>query len=175
MAWYEKPAKFVDKILPYLILVLLIIVVIDIFFQPIAIKYTVAILVIDVIIVAFFVADLVFKYLRVRNIPRFLRLYWLDILAVLPFFLLLRLFEELLLITEQSALTLRNLFHAGVILEEEAAVQEAAQAAELLSKEGRIALLLERFAPLRRMPRLLKALSFYEHPSQKKTKYQKKN
>ena len=98
----------------------------------------------------------------------FLKLYWLDILAVFPFFLVLRLFEEVLLLSERSALTLRNLFHAGLILEEEAQI---ARTAEVVAKEGRVVAFARFTRPLRRLPRFFKAISFYEHPGQKKTAY----
>lgn len=166
---YNKAAEFVDKSIPYLILVLVAIVVVDVFFKEFAHQYQVTILAIDVLIVGFFVVDLVFKYQRVRDIRNFLKLYWLDILAIFPFFLILRLFEEVLLLTEKSSLTLRNLFHAGLVLEEGAA--EAARTSEILVKEGRLATFQRFFKPFRRMPRFFKAMSFYEHPNQGKTLY----
>lgn len=179
-SFYEKVERFVDKAIPYLIVLLLGILILDIFYKETAAKYHAPILIVDFTILAFFAVDLIFKYLRVHNIPRFLRLYWLDILAVFPFFLLLRLFEEVLLISERSAITLRNLFHIGLVFEEEAAVvargaEEAAKTAEVLAKEGRLVALSEKLAFLRRVPRMFKAISFFEHPNQKKTLYHKKN
>jgi energy-coupling factor transporter transmembrane protein EcfT len=176
--WYDKAQHFVDKIIPYIFAILFIAVIIEVFFKEIAEHYHTALFVIDMTVISVFVADLFFKYERVRNIPRFFRLYWLDILAVFPFFLFLRAFEEALLLSERSITTLRNLFHAGIIIEEEAlAGGEAAKIArtsELLAKEGRVALFSEWFKPLRRLPRFLKAVSFYEHPKHKKTLYHKK-
>ena len=175
----KKIELFVDKAIPYLLILLVGIVVIDIFFQEISQKYSTSILIIDSIVITFFAADLIFKYRRVRDIPRFLKLYWIDILAVLPFFLVLRLFEEVLLISENSISALRNIFHAGLILEEEVAVGgEAARVlrtSELIAKEGRVALAAEKLGYLERAPRLLKAFSFFEHPAHKKTLYHKKN
>ncbi len=176
---FEKVQKIVDKAIPYLLVILISIVIIDVFYHETAMKYQTIIDVLDGIIIVFFIIDLIFKYIRVKNIPRFLRLYWLDILAVFPFFLLLRLFEEVLLVSERSAITLRNLFHAGLVLEEDVLVAEEAQkiarTSELLAKEGRIGLLSRFFKPLERTPRLFKAISFYEHPSKKKTEYHKKS
>lgn len=169
---------FVDKAIPYLIIVLFFIVILDVFYKDIAEHYHSTIVTADLIIISFFVADLAFKYNRVRNIPKFLRTYWIDLLAVFPFFLLLRLFEEVLLISERSALTLRNLFHAGIVLEEEVLLgEEAARIArtsEVIAKEGRVVAFSEKLGFLRRVPRLFKAFSFYEHPKQKKTLYHKK-
>lgn len=42
------------------------------------------------VILSVFVADLVVAYLRVRNIPRFLKKHWLDILMVIPYFRIFR-------------------------------------------------------------------------------------
>ncbi len=173
----EKTEHFVDKAIPYLILVLFFIVIIDIFFRTVAETYHSVLFAFDSVIITFFVVDLAFKYNRVRNVPRFLRLYWLDILAVLPFLLLLRVFEEVLLISERSVSALRNLFHVGVVIEEEIlAGQEAerlAKTSEVLAKEGRVGLISKWFQPLRRLPRLLKAISFFEHPSKRKILYHK--
>jgi hypothetical protein len=174
-SFLSEAELFVDKIIPYLILVLFVIIILDVFFRDIANAYQTTIFVIDTAIVFIFLLDIIFKYRRVHNIPRFLRKYWLDVLAIFPFFLLMRMFEEFLLLSERSALTLRNLFHAGIVLEEEAIVgTEAAKTAELIAQEGRIATFSERLAFLRRVPRLFKAFSFYEHPKQKKTLYHKK-
>ena len=171
----EKIERLVDKIIPYLILVLFGIVITDVFYREISRKYAATIFALDAVIITIFTIDLIFKYQRVRNISRFLRLYWIDILAVFPFFLVLRLFEEILLLSETSISALRNLFHAGLIFEEQVLVgEEAARTAELIAKEGRISLVAKWFGPLRRMPRLFKAVSFYEHPGHK-TLYHKKN
>lgn len=161
----EKLERFVDKTIPYLIVILFGIVIIDVFYHDLSLKYANIILALDAIIIAFFTTDLIFKYLRVRNIPRFLRLYWIDIIAVFPFFLALRLFEEILLLSESSISALRNVFHAGLIFEEEVlASQETIRTVELIAKEGRISLVARWFGPLRRIPRLFKAFSFFEHP-----------
>jgi len=167
-SFYEKSEHFVDKSIPYLIIILVGIVIIDIFYENISLKYQTTLLAMDGIVITFFVVDLVFKYNRVRDIPRFLKLYWLDILAVFPFFVLLRLFEEFLLISELSVTTLRNLFHAGLILEEEAVT---ARTTEIVVKESRLRLVLKWFKPLRRAPRFLKAISYFEHPKHRKTLY----
>ena len=178
-AFLEKLERFVDRVIPYLIVLLIGVVIIDVFFHDTSITYATPLFILDSVIVGFFVVDLIFKYRRVRNIPRFLRLYWLDIMAVLPFFLILRLFEEVLLLSETSTSVLRNLFHTGLILEEEAAAgseaSKIAKTSEILAKEGRLALLSDVLKPLRRIPRFLKAFSFYEHPKKKKTLYHRKD
>jgi len=170
----DKIEVFVDKTIPYLIIVLLGIVIIDVFYHELSIRYANSLFTADSVIISFFAVDLIFKYQRVKNIPRFLRLYWIDIIAVFPFFLLLRLFEEILLLSERSITTLRSMFHAGLIFEEEVLVGgEAARTLEIVAKESRLSKFTPWLKPLRRLPRLMKAFSFFEHPKQKKTLYHK--
>jgi hypothetical protein len=49
---------------------------------------------IDYFIVFFFVVDLTFKWLHVKNVVKFVKLYWLDIIAVLPFYLGFRIYAR---------------------------------------------------------------------------------
>lgn len=174
----DRIELIVDKVIPYLIIVLLGVIITDVFFHDTSLKYASEFFWTDSIIIGVFVVDLIFKYRRVRSIPRFLRLYWLDILAVFPFFLILRVFEEALIVSETSVSALRNLFHAGLVLEEGASsagdVAKVATASEVLAESGRLSLLSEILKPLDRIPRFLKAISFYEHPNQEKTLYHKK-
>ncbi len=176
MALLEEVEYYIDRVIPYLIILIFGVIITDIFFKNVAQKYTTPLLVLDWVIVGVFVADLVFKYMRVRNIPRFLRLYWLDILAVFPFFLLLSVFEEFLLISESASLTLRNIFHAGLVLQEQAIGGAGiAQSSELLVEEGsRFGELLDKISVFKRVPRLAKAFDFYEHPKKNKKKNVKK-
>src|SRR3972149_927457 len=46
----------------------------------------------DYMIVTFFVLDLYFKWQRTRNVLKFLKLYWIDLIAVFPFYLIFRLY-----------------------------------------------------------------------------------
>jgi hypothetical protein len=50
-------------------------------------RYETAMIIFSVTIFFFFFCDLVFKWKKVRNIGKFVRLYWIDILAVFPFYL----------------------------------------------------------------------------------------
>ena len=194
----EKIELFVDRSIPYLIAVLIVIVMVDLFNKELAEAYHLQITIADYTIVGFFVVDLIFKYNRVRDIPKFIKMYWLDILAVFPFILALRLFTEPLLIYEEIVNAVKKFFHIGIVVEEvattttktaseiariaeaerlakstELIVQEerAAKAAELISKESRFARLEKLIRPVARVPRLFKAISFYEHPGKKKTLY----
>ena len=199
---FERIEHFVDRVIPYLLAAIIIVVMVEFFNKELAETYHSQIVSFDYVVVTFFVVDLAFKYNRVRDVPRFLKLYWLDILAVFPFVLALRLFSEAILISEELVSASRNLFHAGVIIEEAATTAKVAEitniekiakiseteraakafetiakeeslarAAEVISKEGRFARLERLIRPLERTPRLFKALSFYEHPKERKTSY----
>ncbi|HIH42610.1 TPA: ion transporter [Candidatus Woesearchaeota archaeon] len=124
--WLHKIEVIVDKAILPCIAVLLVIIVLELFFRNIAEHYHTAISIADYFIVSIFVADLVFKYLRVRQIPLFLRTYWLDILAVFPFILLFRAVEGVygLFVAGESIETfasLQSVFHEGLEVEKEVA------------------------------------------------------
>ena len=203
----EKIEIFVDRSIPYLIGVLIVIVMVDLFNKELAEAYHTPIIAGDYTIITFFVVDLIFKYNRVRDVPKFVKMYWLDILAVFPFVLVLRLFTEPILIYEEIVNALKKFFHIGIVVEEVAAtatktagelarIAEAERLAkisetervtkafetiakeesivrttELISKESRFARLEKFIRPLSRIPRFFKAISFYEHPKEKKTLY----
>ncbi|MBS3158680.1 ion transporter [Candidatus Woesearchaeota archaeon] len=211
--WMHKLEVIVDKAILPCIAVLLVIIVLELFFRETAEHYHTAISIADYFIVSIFVADLVFKYLRVRQIPLFIRTYWLDILAVFPFILLFRAVEGVygLFVAGESIETfasLQSVFHEGLEVEKEVAkiseeagkigkeaakvgeavkISEAAKIgkeSELVAKEagkivreaenaGKIARTARfaRFARFlrifQRLPRLLKAVPFFEHPTGK--------
>ncbi|MBU0461570.1 MAG: hypothetical protein KJ574_03205 [Nanoarchaeota archaeon] len=90
--WMHRIEVWVDKLIPYMLIVLLIIIVLEIFFKEIAEHYHIYIAIADGAVITVFVLDLIFKYIRIRNIPKFLKTCWLDILAVFPFFIFFRVF-----------------------------------------------------------------------------------
>jgi hypothetical protein len=176
--WYYTFEHLVDKLIPYLLIILLNIIIMELFFHEAAEKYHLLIVVADSFIITVFVADLIFKYLGVRDIPTFLKRYWIDILAVFPFFLLFRVFETLGLISE-SAETIsatQKILHEGVEVEKEGAklVKEGAeiekevargiQEAERMTKATRAQRITRFIRPLSRAPRFAKAMHFYEMP-----------
>ena len=172
--WWNHIEWFVDKAIPYLLIVLLGIIVVEFFFQELAQAYHKLIQVADYVILVFFVADLGFKYHRVRVMKIFLRKYWLDIVAVFPFFLVFRVFEEaarLLGEVRELGPQAQKIVHVGLELKEVRLAEEAGKLgreAEEVSKLSRT----ERFArflrPVARVPRIVKAITFYEDPKHKK-------
>ncbi|HII72463.1 TPA: hypothetical protein HA265_06935 [Candidatus Woesearchaeota archaeon] len=187
--WLHKIEVIVDKLIVPMLLLLIVIIVLDLGFPVIAEHYHSYIVIGDTLVIIVFVFDLVFKYIRVRNIPLFIRKFWLDILAVFPFFLLFRVFEGFFGLLSRSfsegAQTVQSFLHTGLEVE-----KEGVKVAEVVSKEGgkvietttreiaRIAREAEkvgkvsrsaRFArfirPIFRLPRFIKALPFFEKPT----------
>ena len=91
-----------DRIIPYMLVVLAIILIAEFFFKDIAFVYHNIITTADLIIIFSFSLDLAFKFNRVRKVKLFLKKYWLDIIAVFPFFLFFRLVEEVFVIFRLS-------------------------------------------------------------------------
>lgn len=147
----RKTEIFTDRAIPYLLIILLVVITIEIFFIDIAHNYSKIISSIDSFIIFIFAVDLCFKYLRSKNIPYFLKRYWLEIIALFPAFLVIRIFEEFIAITR-----LENI------------VTVSQEALELTEKAGIRANRIHYFArfvkPLARVPRFFKAFVFYEKP-----------
>lgn len=178
--WMHKIEVIVDKAIPPALIVLLAVIILDLGFPEFveAHHLHIYITIADYAIIGLFVVDLIFKYNRTRHIHKFLRKYWLDIIAVFPFFLLFRLFEvaagALSFVASESAQTIQAIVHESLEVEKEGA--RLLRESEKFAKEGsRVARFsrTSRFArflrPLFRLPRFVKGLpkilDFYEKPS----------
>ncbi|MBS3065006.1 MAG: hypothetical protein J4451_00720 [DPANN group archaeon] len=69
----------------------------------------------DWLIILIFVADLLFKWRHTHNLRKFFKYYWLDILAIFPFYLLTRTYISLSGLVGSGA-NLQEVFHtvAGI-------------------------------------------------------------
>lgn len=137
----ENTERVVDKAIPFLVVLLGILIVLE-FSVDIA-EYEPWPAVLDWVIVTFFVADLGFKWNRVRNIRKFLRIYWLDIVAVFPFYLLFRVYAEAagLLAVGERVSEAQKVTHEALLLRESKLLEETKllKEVEFATKEGRIA------------------------------------
>lgn len=159
----HKIEVVIDKIIPFLLVALLFVIVIEIWFSWFANRYHYWFDAFDIFVVSVFMLDLFFKYQRVKNIKNFVREYWIDIIAVLPFFLVFRILEifrasELL---EGS----QKILHEGVVIERETRV--IVREAEEVAKVSRTERFLRYFRVTGRFPRFLRATPFFEHPTGK--------
>ena len=147
-----KIEVLVDKLIPYMLLILLFLIIGEIFFSDKLHYFSNLVSVVDYLIIVVFAVDLFFKYRHVRSIPRFLRNYFLEILALFPAFLIVRILEEILTIT-------------GL----ESTVRFSQEALEISQQTGLGQTRLSYFArlvkPLARLPRFLAAFHFYEKPT----------
>lgn len=168
--WLHKVEKLVDRAIPPLLLLLLAIIIGELFFREELASYQHYIDYFDVFLISIFAVDLAFKFHRVRKIKRFVRTYWIEIIATIPFFLIFRFveffgFEGLL---EQGQ---RFAHEAGELekLEKEggAIIKEA-------GKASRTARVLRSFRIIARFPRFLKALPFHEKPTGRHHWYERK-
>lgn len=149
--WVHRIEIFADRSVPYALLVLFFVIVGELFFTERVEHYKIYVSIIDGIIIGIFALDLSFKYYRSKNIPDFLRSHWLDIIAVFPAFIFIRFVEELRIVS--------NLEETVLLSQESLEIGE-----KVGSKTSRIHYFARFIRPLARLPRFLKAFSFYERP-----------
>lgn len=130
----ELTERFINIGIPILVILLAGIIVLD--FTHGLHKYEPYVTYFDYFIVAFFTIDLVFKWNKTRDVRRFLRLYWIDVLAVFPFYLVFRVYafsRELLKIGEEVS-EAQKIAHEAVLLREAKVAREA----RLVTEEARV-------------------------------------
>jgi len=175
-AWLHKVEYWVDKLIPYSLVLLLVVIILELFFTDFVhhnhLEGTLAN--IDAGIILLFLMDLYFKWIRIRKIPKFLRRCWLDIIAVFPFILFFRLLEEVINIARFGDIfkKVQSVLHETVEVEKE--VTKIAQSAEKMGKASRVRIFTNFFTkysrfvrPIARTPRFIKALTFFERPTGK--------
>jgi len=160
--YWHKLELIIDKLIPPCLVLLLGIIIIDIFYMDFAHDHYFWILITDSFIVLVFLIDLIFKYIRIKNVPLFLRRYWIDILAVFPFYLLFRGVELILAFmpVSESMKSVQMMLHEGLEIEKEGSkiVKEA-------GKAGRFQRLARFIRPIVRAPRFLKIIPYFEKPT----------
>jgi len=92
--FWKKVEQINSKIIPYALVVLLVIIIYELFFHLENERIDLAVKVVDGIVIAIFVVDLIFLAIHSKNTRFFFKNYWLDILAVLPLGIVFRVVEE---------------------------------------------------------------------------------
>lgn len=123
--------RFVDKSIPWVLIALAIVIILD---NPLwslvdLHEYEIPVLIFDTIVVLFLVADLVFKWFHIKNVKKFFRYYWLEIIAVFPFYLVFRVYifaAEIARAGEEA----QRIFHEAILTREAALIKEARFVAE---------------------------------------------
>lgn len=172
--WLHKVESFVDRAIPYTLIVLTAIIITEIFFKEFAEEHILAIEILDYSIIAFFIVDLIFKYIRIRKFKEFIKECWLDIIAVFPFVLFFRIFESLSLFVRIPAEFREGQSIMHTVLEGKKEFAEffgrsskLIEDSKLVGELSRTEKIMKAIRPLSRAPRLIKALPFYEKPTGK--------
>ncbi len=124
--------KAVDILITPAVLILGVLIIGEIFFG--FEKYEPWITIADLVVIGVFVLDLILKWRRVHDVKTFVKLYWLEILAVFPFYLIFRGFgflQNILPFGESSEIVQRTLHETSLLRE--------SRELEVLSKEERLA------------------------------------
>lgn len=168
----QKMSKFlyiseivVDKTIPYILLLLFFIILGSMFYPVKFEQYDFLINIFDMFVVFVFALDLAFKYRRMKILHQhgFIRKYWLDIVAVFPFYLVFRIFEEGIIITKFTEGEKMELFLSDAIkLEREG--KELILKVEESKNISRTRLISRFFKPILQIPRFLKVIHFFEKP-----------
>ncbi len=161
----------IDKLVPYSLAFIIIHFIATLFYNKELYYYEDLIIFFEFFLITFVLGfDLIFKYRRATDKKAYFKSYWLEILAIFPFMLIFRLFEEAYLITkvlpaEESIKVTQTAAHElkGVTAGARLIVQEA----ELSGRSSRI---LAIYNNITRFPRILRAAIFFEHPLTKKNK-----
>ncbi len=158
--YLEKLEELTDTLIVPALFAILAIVVLELFFTKTAHHYHSLIKITDNIVISIFVIDIGFKSWRAKNIEGFFRNHWLEVIALMPAFLVFRLVE--------------GIFLAADVLDigqHTAHLAEGARSGRLtgffrsseLSRSTRFSRFIRAFS---RTPRFAKAAEFYKHPKE---------
>jgi len=157
----HKIELLVDKIIPYTLLLLLVIIILEIFYEEQIQPYTSLVEIADFFIISVFIVDLYFKFIRAKSIPSFLKSSWIEIIAVFPVFLVIRIFELFATISRIDIISQST--HG--ILEAGARWTKVIQEVERTGETTRFSIAHKFVRPLARIPRFAKAFVFFEKPT----------
>jgi hypothetical protein len=157
MGW-DKLHDVTDMLIGPALVIILIVILLEIFMPDLAHDYHTAILVADYSAIAVFVVDLSFKFKRASEWENFLRDYWLEIIAIMPGFIVFRVLDTFFVITRSAELS-QDAIHLATRSERLAALAGGGE----LSRVAR----LERVSlGLTRTPRLARAVDFFKPPGE---------
>ena len=172
--WLHKIEVIVDKVIPYLVIILLILIIGEFTHYKLIQNNENIVLLIDYFIVLIFIIDLSFKYYRIRDAKTFIKKYWLDIIAIFPFFLIFRLVEEIIIVFRISSELGGSQTILHTFLEINRLSRGASEESKVLleiqeaTKLERTSLFARILRPAERIPRILGAFQFYEKPHKKR-------
>lgn len=143
-----------DRLVGPALLVILIVILLEVFLPDLAHDYHTWILIADYAAISIFVVDLGFKFHRASKWQNFMKEYWLEIIAIMPGFVLFRVLDSIFVITRSAELG-QDAIHLATRSERLAALTRGGQ----LTRAARFERVMLGFA---RTPRLAKAIEFYK-------------
>ncbi len=132
------------ELIPYLLIGLAFVIIVE---NPLWTLYNLhqfetTLVIFDGIVVFFFVTDLIFKWFKVKNATKFIKLYWIDLIAVFPFYLAFRLVSEvsqLFKLGSEVSETAQKIAHESILIKETELLKEARNLEEVrLLRESKI-------------------------------------
>ncbi len=165
--WLHKLEKAVDRSIAPLLVILLAIIILELTVQSFE-RYHHYVDYFDLFVIVVFAVDLGFKYNRVRNIPKFMKTYWIEVIATIPFFLIFRVIEFA---------GLAELIERGqhAVHEAQELPKLEREASGIVKEAGRGSRTL-RYARIgSRLPRFFKASIFHEKASGKHYRHERKS
>ena len=151
---WDSIRKWADRLVGPALVIILVVILLEIFLPDLAHKYHTAILVADYSAIGVFVVDLGFKFQRASKWENFLREYWLEIIAIMPGFILFRVLDTFFVITRSAELG-QDAIHLATRSERLAAIAGSGE----LSRAARFERVTLGFA---RTPRLARAVDFFK-------------
>ena len=148
----EKIEVLVDRIIPYALVLLIILIVVE--FTIDTKPYEVIFGIIDESILVLFIVDLIFKYHRVKTTMEFFKKYWLEIIAAFPFYLIIRVYAEVVELS-RGVEEAQKILH-GTTLIKEGRLLEESRNLKIFEEEVRLAKEARFFRTLRVAQRTLR-------------------
>jgi len=153
---WDKLRNWTDTLVGPALLIILVVILMEIFLPDLAHRYHTAILVADYSAIAVFVIDLGFKFQRASKWKKFLRKYWLEIIAIMPGFIIFRVLDTFFVVTRSAELS-QDAIHLLTRSERLAVIAGSSE----LSRAARFERVMLGFA---RTPRLARAKDFFKPP-----------
>jgi hypothetical protein len=151
---WENLKEWADRLVGPALLVILVVIILEIFLPDLAHQYHTSILVADYAAISVFVVDLGFKFQRATKWKGFLKDYWLEIIAVMPGFILFRVLDTFFVITRSAELS-QDAIHLATRSERLAALAGGSE----LTRAARFERVMLGIA---RTPRLARAIDFFK-------------
>lgn len=143
----KKYRKINENLIYLCLIVLLLIIISEIFFETFYLEHYNLFKTSDLIIITIFAIDLIYKYFDTKNFKFFLKKYWIEILAIFPFSLFFT--KELHEVKEISSHA-QSYLHSAIGIE-----KEGAMITRTLAQSSRLRLFIKFIQPTIRSIRFL--------------------